>query len=456
MKKEGRVLIVDDDKHVLRTLELLLECHFKNVMAVSNPNRIPELVQSESFDVVLLDMNFSAGINTGNEGVYWLKKIKDYDPDVVVVLITAFGDIDLAVKTIKKGATDFVLKPWENDKLVATMRSALKLSQSGKKIQNLEEKQRQLIEDIDREFEFVSGSSQIMKNVFATINKVAETDANVLITGENGTGKELVAREIHRLSARKDEVFIRVDLASLNENIFESELFGYVKGAFTDAKENRKGRFEIASGGTLFLDEIGNLNLVAQAKILTVLEQRNISPLGSNRIIPIDIRLVSATNRDLDSLITDNLFREDLLYRLNTIKIEMPALRNLSEDIIILSGFFLNKFRIKYDKPKLKMNSKALEKLEKYPWPGNVRELQHTIEKAVILTEDNILGPDDFIFRSKKSPMIPDINPRSLEDIEKQAIIEAIKNNKGVLSDAAKELGIARQTMYNKMARYGL
>ena len=456
MKNKGRILIVDDDKDVLRSLELLLESYFESVHALNTPNRIPELIQSYNFDVVLLDMNFSAGINTGNEGIYWLRRIQSIDPYIVIVLITAFGDIQLAVKAIKEGATDFVLKPWDNDKLITTILSAIKLSHSGKKIEKLEQKQKQLSEDISKEYEMLNGESQIMKKVISTIKKVSKTDANVLITGENGTGKELVAREIHRLSDRNSEVFVRVDLASLSENIFESELFGHVKGAFTDAKENRKGRFEIASGGTLFLDEIGNLSLPLQSKILTSLQERNIVPLGSNRSVDIDIRLISATNKDLDKMISDELFREDLLYRLNTIHVEIPPLRERDDDVILFTEYFLNRFRQKYDKPALKINRQALDKIKKYYWPGNVRELQHTIEKAVILSEGNILSQDDFVFGNRsKSELIMSV-PKKLEDIEKQAMIEALKNNNGVLTDAAKELGIARQTMYNKMSKYGL
>ena len=456
MKNKGKILIVDDDKDVLRALELLLETFFESVYPLSTPNRIPELLQSEDFDVLLLDMNFSAGINTGNEGIYWLNRILSIDPSVVIILITAFGDIQLAVKAIKEGATDFVLKPWDNDKLITTILSAIKLSQSGKKIEKLEQKQKQINEDINREFEMLNGESQIMKKVVSTIKKVSKTDANVLIVGENGTGKELVAREIHRLSARNDEIFIRVDLASLSESIFESELFGYTKGAFTDAKEDRKGRFEIASGGTLFLDEIGNLSLPLQSKILTALQERNIVPLGSNRNVSFDIRLISATNKNLNKMISDELFREDLLYRLNTIVIEMPPLRERGDDVIIFTEYFLNRFRLKYEKPAIKINRQALDKIKKHKWPGNVRELQHTIEKAVILSESNILHQDDFIFYNKSDIDTGEISPKTLEDIEKQALIKALKNNKGVLSDAAKELGIARQTMYNKMARYGL
>ena len=454
--KKGKLLIVDDNKSVLSSLYLFLQFEFDVVKTVSNPNQLPSLLRTENYDVILLDMNFSAGVQTGNEGIFWLRKIIKSDPLAVVVLITAYGDVELAVKVIKEGATDFVLKPWDNKKLLSTLQLAYKLRQSRLKVKNLQQKQKHLSEDIDRQFNMFIGSSPSMKEVLSTIKKVAITDANVLILGENGTGKELIARELHRQSKREKDVFISVDIATLSESLFESELFGHTKGSFTDAKEDRVGRFETASGGTLFLDEIGNLSVSMQVKLLTAIQNRQITPIGSNKQIPVDIRLICATNKDINEMVKENLFREDLLYRINTIQIEIPPLRERERDILLLIDYFLKQFAEKYEKHFLKINSKALDKLSEYRWPGNVRELKHTIEKSVILSEFNTLKPEDFFVNIHKKVNAEISRALTLQESEKMAIGKALKNNKGNLSETAKELNIARQTLYNKIEKYGL
>jgi len=457
MEKNGRkLLIVDDDKSVLKALELLLEPDFKKVQTISNPNLIPGIIRFEQFAVILLDMNFSAGVSTGNEGLFWLRKILKSNSNTVVVLITAYGDVELAVKAIKEGATDFILKPWDNEKLKATVHIAVKLYESRLEVEKLKSKQKHLKEDIEKQYQQLVGSSPAMKEVLQTVKKVARTDANILILGENGTGKELIAREIHRQSARSEEVLISVDVAALSETLFESELFGHKRGSFTDAKEDRKGRFETASGGTLFLDEIGNLSISLQAKLLAALENREITPLGSNTPIPVDIRLISATNKPVSKMVKENVFREDLLYRINTIQIELPPLREIRDDILLLTEFFLKQFAQKYEKPFLKIDRRAMDKLKRYSWPGNVRELKHTVEKAVILCESDVLKPEDFLTDYRHLDEDYPRKAMKLEELEKQAIINALRNNYGILTDAAKELGIARQTIYNKMQKYGL
>src|ERR1035437_8772366 len=384
---KGNVLIVDDNKSILIALEILLIPEFQTVTTLSDPNQIPTELRKSDYNLVLLDMNFKAGINTGNEGIYWLSRIRESNPEISVVMITAYGDVELTVKALKTGATDFVLKPWDNSKLLATLKSALQLNLSKKEVSQLKEKEKGLKKEINREQKFIIGSSPTLMKVLNMVRKVAKTEANVLITGENGTGKELIAQEIHRLSKKAGEVMVNVDMGAITETLFESELFGHIKGAFTDARENRPGKFEIADKGTLFLDEIGNLSFHLQAKLLTAIQNRQISRIGSNQIIPIDIRLLCATNKNLGNMVNEGLFREDLLYRINTIQIELPPLRDRGNDISILAEFFLKKYAYKYNKPSLKINQQAHEKLLKYSWPGNIRELQHTIEKAVILSE---------------------------------------------------------------------
>ncbi len=454
--KTGNLLIVDDNQSVLNSLELFLKHHFKKVLTLKSPNHIPFTLSNDEVDVVLLDMNFTAGINTGNEGIYWLRKILKLDSTIVVVMITAYGDIELAVKAIKEGATDFVLKPWDNQKLLATLQAALELRKSRKEVKKLRLKHKQLHDDLDRYYTKIIGESPQMKHLMKTITKVAATDANVLILGENGTGKELIAREIHRQSKRSSHDFVAVDLGALSESLFESEMFGYVRGAFTDAKEDRIGRFEVASGGTLFLDEIGNLNFSLQAKLLTAIEQKKITPLGTNKEVVVNIRLLSATNKDLCEMVNENLFREDLFYRLNTVQIEVPPLRERDGDVLLLAEHYLQKYGVKYEKPQLKFKSDALEKLENYSWPGNIRELNHTIEKAVILSDSDFITSQDFDFTSQIQADKDLKKGISLEDGERIIITSALSHHNWNISEAAKELGIGRQTLYRKIEKYGI
>ncbi len=446
----GNILIVDDNKSILSTLDILLSPEFQTVTALSNPDQIPSELRKQNYNVVILDMNFKAGVNTGNEGIYWLGRIKESDPEISVVMITAYGDINTAVKALKAGASDFVLKPWDNEKLLATVKLAIQLNLSKREVKQLKEREVELKKELNRDQKLIIGSSPQLQNVLNLVRKVAKTDANVLITGENGTGKELIAQEIHRLSPRSKEVMVTVDMGSLSESLFESELFGHVKGAFTDARENRQGKFEIADKGTLFLDEIGNISLHLQSKLLTAIENRLITRIGSNQLIPADIRLICATNRNLENMVRTGLFREDLLYRINTIQIELPPLRERGNDITILSEFFLRKFSHKYNKSDLRINQQSHDKLMKYFWPGNIRELQHTIEKAVILSESQVLKPDDFYLK----PPVSTGNNNSfttIEEMEKQMIRQAIEKNNGNLTAAAEQLGITRQTLYNKL-----
>jgi DNA-binding NtrC family response regulator len=451
----GKILIVDDNKSVLTALEIMLSVEFELVHCISNPNLILSELRNNDYNLVLLDMNFAAGVNTGNEGIYWLERICEVNPDISVVLMTAYGDVELAVKALKYGAVDFVLKPWENAKMHATVRSAIHLNMSRKEVKQLKNKAVRLTNELNRDQRYLIGSSPQLMMVLTMVRKVANTNTNVLITGENGTGKELVAREIHRMSDRSHEVLVSVDIGAISETLFESELFGHVKGAFTDARENRPGKFETADKGTLFLDEIGNLSFHLQAKILAAIQNREIVRVGSNKPIPVDIRLICATNKNLQQMVTDGLFREDLLYRINTIQIEVPPLRERNDDIIALADFFLQKFAHRYDKPGLRINQQARDKLLKYPWPGNVRELQHTIEKAVILSEGNVLKPDDFFFRSTLLAG-KDENDLKLEEMEKRLIVTALSKSENNMSAASELLGITRQTLYNKIKKYGL
>ncbi|MFC2096870.1 sigma-54-dependent transcriptional regulator [Bacteroidota bacterium] len=453
---KGNILIVDDNHSMLNALDLLLQPEFEKIHTVSNPNLIPQLLREENYDVVLLDMNFTAGTSSGNEGLYWLREIFKSDEEIIIILITAYGDISLAVKAMKEGATDFVLKPWDDKKLIATLQTAIKLRQSKREVVELKNKQEQLINEIEKPVTDFIGCSEKMNEVFTSIQKVAGTDANVLIIGENGTGKELVARELHRQSKRKNEVFVSVDVGSLSETLFESELFGHNKGAFTDAKSDRAGRFETASGGTLFLDEIGNLSVSMQSKLLTALQNRSITRLGSNKSIDIDIRLICATNKNLNDMIRDNLFREDLFYRINTIQIEVPPLRERGEDIIRLTEYFLNKYSKKYEKPQLKINSKAINKLDSYYWPGNVRELEHTVEKAVIMCDTNIIGIEEFfISNHTRSAQFKD-EVKTLEELEKESILKVLKKYHGNHTKTSKELNIARTTLLRKIKKYNI
>ncbi|MCX6260362.1 MAG: sigma-54 dependent transcriptional regulator [Bacteroidia bacterium] len=449
---KGNILVVDDNKSILSALEILLSPEFKEVTLLSNPSQIPSELRKKDYNLVILDMNFSAGINTGNEGIYWLERIRENNPDISVVMITAYGDISTAVKALKAGASDFVLKPWDNDKLLATLKLAVQLNFSKKEVSHLRERETELKKALTREQKYIIGSSPGLMHVMKMVRKVAGTEANVLITGENGTGKELIAQEIHRSSDRSEEVMVSVDMGAISETLFESELFGHVKGSFTDAHESRPGKFETAEKGTLFLDEIGNLSFHLQGKILAAIENRHITRIGSNQPVPINIRLICATNRNLEHMVQEGLFREDLLYRINTIQIEVPPLRDRGNDIVVLTDFFLTKFASRYNKTGLKINQQAHEKLLKYKWPGNIRELQHTIEKAVILSESSILKPEDFYLKSSDRAMINGTNP-TLEEAEYRLIKEALERNGGNFSAAADQLGITRQTLYNKLKK---
>ena len=451
--KKGNILIVDDNRQILNSLSILLKSEFESIECIQNPNLIPNKIQSGQFDVIMLDMNFAAGRTTGNEGIFWLREIIKSDPLAIVILITAYGDIELAVKSIKEGATDFVAKPWDAEKLIITLRNAVELRHSKQEIKKLKEKKEELTSEIDRHYQMFIGRSRVFDQILDTIEKVARTDADILLTGENGTGKEVIAREIHRRSKRAKEVFISADIGSLSETLFESEMFGHIRGSFTDAKSDRVGRFESASGGTLFLDEIGNLSMSLQAKLLVALQNRQIVRVGSNKPINVDIRLICATNKSLSEMVSSNSFREDLLYRINTIQIELPPLRARTDDIAGLADYFLKHYAAKYDKPSLTIHKKAYEQLESYHWPGNIRELKHTIEKAVILSDSDMLHPNDFFF--KPSSSFSEIPPSlKIEEVEKWTIEEVLRRSNGNLSKAAHMLDISRTTLYAKMNKY--
>ena len=453
MAKQGTILVVDDNKAVLNALEMLLAGVFREVITLRTPHQIEAILESGRVDVVLLDMNFSAGINTGNEGLYWLSRIKEYAAEIPVVLFTAYADIDLAVRAVKEGATDFVVKPWDNAKLVATLLAAYRLHESRREVKQLKAKEEVLKGQLSPERTVVWGESDVMRRVRQLIEKVAVTDANVLITGENGTGKEIVAREIHALSGRKEEVMISVDMGAITETLFESELFGHVKGAFTDAREDRVGKFEAANKGTLFLDEIGNLSYALQSKLLATLQSRKVIRVGSNKPIDVNIRLICATNSDLPRMVKEGTFREDLLYRINTIHVEVPPLRERGNDILLLAEAFLRDYGRKYRKPDLSFSGETRQRLLGYSWPGNVRELQHTVEKAVIMCDRQVLTPEDFLFKSESGEMAP---LETLEDMEREMIRKALERHEGNLSAVASRLGITRQTLYNKMKKFNL
>jgi len=456
-KELGKILIIDDDEDVLIAAKLLLKKHAKEVLIEKNPKKIPFLMNNGTYDIILLDMNFSKDITSGKEGYYWLEQILEADPKAVVILITAFGDVEMAVKALKEGATDFVLKPWQNEKLIGTLSSAIKLKESYKEVDKLKSAKKQLEDDINKPFKDIIGDSPAMKNVFSIIDKVASTDANVLILGENGTGKELVARAIHQRSLRKDNVFVGVDMGAITETLFESELFGHKKGAFTDAKEDRAGRFEIATGGSLFLDEIGNLGMPLQSKLLSVLQQRQVTRIGSNKPLDIDIRLICATNMPVYDMVAENTFRQDLLYRINTVELHLPPLRERQDDVTVLAEHFTKVYCDKYRKPHKKLASSTLKKMTKYPWPGNIRELQHAIERAIIMSEGNILMPDDFFFLVQKTDNPSEgVDNLNLDEVEKNVILKAVNKHSGNISKAAKELGLTRASLYRRLEKHGL
>ena len=453
----GKILIIDDNEDVLQAARLFLKKHAAVIHTEKNPQMIPALLGHERYDLILLDMNFTRDVTSGKEGFHWLRQIQEIDPTVVVILITAYGDVEMAVRAMKEGATDFVLKPWKNEKLLATLMSAMALRRSRMEVDRLKSREKQMAEDMDQPFSDFIGQSSAMQAVFRTIQKVAGTDANVLILGENGTGKELVARALHRQSSRNGGPFVSVDMGAISETLFESELFGHMKGAFTDAREDRAGRFEVAHGGTLFLDEIGNLPLPLQAKLLTVLERRQVIRLGSNRPLPIDIRLVTATNMPIHDVVADGNFREDLLYRINTVEVHLPPLRQRGEDILLLADHFLKQYCKKYHMPSKSFNAAAREKLFTYVWPGNVRELQHAVERAVIMSESATLSPADILLSTpkRKGNDLP-MDAYNLEEIEKLAIQRTVQKHQGNISKAAKELGLTRTSLYRRLEKYGL
>ncbi len=457
MSVKGNLLIVEDNTEILDSLTLFLEDEFSVVVGIKNPELIPATLQSGSFDLVLLDMNFTVGLNTGNEGLLWLKEILKIDPTLGVIMMTAYGDVELAVKAMRNGASDFVLKPWDNDKLLSTLNTGLKLRRSNMEIQKLRGRQTHLNEELNQKFPEIIGECPSMKRVMEIVEKVSNTDANILLTGENGTGKGLVAREIHKKSIRSKEAMITVDMGSIPLSLFESEMFGHVKGAFTDARHDRIGRFETASGGSLFLDEIGNLSLNMQTKILNVLQEKYIIPLGTNKIVPIDIRLICATNKNLEKMVMEGLFRQDLLFRINTIQIDLPPLRERGNDINLMAGYFLNKFATKYERGKMHFSAETVSSMQEYLWPGNIRELEHSIEKAVILAEGEIITPDDLFLKRTASRIQQkkEVNP-SFNEIERDIIRRALLRNNGNMVTTARELGVTRQTIYNKIKRYGL
>jgi DNA-binding NtrC family response regulator len=451
----GTLLIVDANKEVLISLEHILKNEIEKIISISDPNRIDENLRKNEVDIVMLDMNFKSEVHNGNEGLFWMREIFKYDSNISVVMITANGDIELAVTAIREGAVDFIRKPWEDAKLVTTVNVAWQLRLSRLEASNLKKDNQLLKNEINMGGErLVLGASPTMINVMNIVRKVAGTDANVLITGENGTGKELVAREIHKLSKRAGELMVSVDMGSITESLFESELFGHVKGAFTDAKDDRKGKFEQGNKGTLFLDEIGNLSLRSQAKLLSVLQNRYVIRVGSNKQIPIDIRLVCATNCDLGRMVNEGRFREDLFYRINTIMVEVPPLRDRVDDIPILANYFLRVHGERYGKDSLKISTHTLEKLANHDWPGNVRELQHAMEKAVILSDSNVLKPADFVFNQTSRSSIN--NEMTLDEMENRIIRESLKRYNSNMSVIAGKLGITRQTLYNKMKKYNI
>ena len=446
MPKHKTILVIDDNKGVLSALKLLLKNHFERIIALPSPVTIPSVLREENPDVVLLDMNFTDALNSGNEGLYWLRELKRMHPALPVVLFTAYGDIDLAVRGIKEGAADFVVKPWDNAKLIESLLNAC--NQASKRDKKKEERKSSAM---------YWGASAPMRELRALVEKVAETDANVLITGENGTGKEMLAREIHGLSKRFRRDMVTVDMGAVTETLFESELFGHKKGAFTDAHADRAGKFEAADGGTIFLDEIGNLPYHLQAKLLTVLQSRSVVRVGSNEPIPVDVRLICATNANLDERVSQGKFREDLLYRINTIHLEIPPLRERKEDIIPLAELFIERFAKQYDKGSLILSEDAKQKLKEHPWYGNIRELEHAIEKAVIISDSGVLTDAHFHFPKKSlSPAAEESVVETLEDMELVMIRKAIDKHDGNLSAVASQLGITRQTLYNKMKKYGL
>lgn len=444
--KDSKILVIDDDPDVLIAMRLLLKSHVAEITAEKNPSNLPAKISEKKFDVIILDMNFNGLVNTGNEGIFWLNRIKELSPETDVILITAYGDIELAIRSLKEGASDFIIKPWKNDKLIESLSNIVKKRKKPGSRSTIKTGETKII-----------GESEEIKQVFSKIEKVAPTDANILILGENGTGKDLVARAIHENSTRKNKPFVKVDVGALTSSLFESELFGYKKGAFTDAREDRKGRFEAAHGGTLFLDEIGNISLRQQARLLTVLQNRKITPLGSNDSIEVDIRLICATNLKISELSDEDKFRKDLIYRINTVDILIPPLRARGTDITLLTRFFLDFYSEKYSKAAFKIEKSFLDKLKKHSFPGNVRELQYVIERAVIMSENSVLEDEDLSFSAIESASgKQEIDDLRLETVEKNTILKVIDKNRGNISKSAKELGITRAALYRRLDKYDL
>ena len=454
-KAPGNILLVDDDEFVLLSIKFLLEPHFASVKTINNPERIQALLDREQFDVIVLDMNFRHGDTTGNQGRFWLKKIKSISLDTQVILVTAYGDIQVAVESMKEGALDFIVKPWQNEKLLATVKTANLLSLEKRKVKQLKSQQKSIVSSLHR-YEPLIGVSEGISSIRKTIEKVAPTEAEVLILGQNGTGKEVIAREIHRLSKRAEDIFMTVDVGALSENLFESELFGHRKGAFTDAKEDRIGRFEAAAGGTLFLDEIANLSLSLQAKLLTVLQHKKVVRLGTNEPIDLDVRIVCATNGNLRAMVQEGKFREDLFYRINTVEITVAPLHDRPEDIPLLADHFLSRFSHKYQKPYLKLSDTVMTHLQKYRWPGNIRELQHAVERAVIMCEGQEIQMHDLGALQKQLSSDFSFDSFNLEKLEAWAIRKAIAKHQGNISHAADELGLSRGALYRRMQLYGI
>ncbi|MFA4869710.1 MAG: sigma-54 dependent transcriptional regulator [Pedobacter sp.] len=454
---EATVLVIDDDDDILLSARLFLKQHFRQVITCKSPKELNTLLSNHEVDIILLDMNYQKGASDGREGLYWLDHILSIDKDYVVILMTAYGNVELAVQAIKKGATDFILKPWENEKLFATLSSASKLRQSNKRIKKLEKIHSSLQKDINRQFESIIGHSEPIKQLQHTLIKVAPTDANVLILGNNGTGKQVFAYELHKLSQRKNQIFMHVDLGSLNENLFESELFGYAKGAFTDAKEDKPGRFEMAEGGTIFLDEIGNLSLPLQAKLLSVIQNRTINRLGESKERKINIRLITATNMPLNEMVAKGTFRQDLLFRINTVELFLPALAERGVDILLLANHFLQSFSVKYHKRITAFDEKAQTMMLNYHWPGNVRELQHVVERAVIMSDGHQIDPNDLQLSPQKfgSTIVVQSN-LGLEEMEKAMVQKAIEKHKGNISRAAAELGLTRAALYRRIEKFNI
>lgn len=453
--KKSKILVVDDDRDLLTAVRILLRPRVGEVMVEHNPENIPSLLERNNIDLVLLDMNFKSKIHTGNEGLYWLSYIRDKYSHIAVVLITAYGAVDLAVRSVKMGAADFIVKPWQNEQLLITLEETLSVNKTNKK----KSKTANLIHSPGQQ---LIGESEVMMDLHYKIRKIAPTDANILILGENGTGKDLIAAAIHEQSNRKQKPFVKVDVGALTDTLFESELFGYKKGAFTDAREDRKGRFEAAQGGTLFLDEIGNITLQQQAKLLSVLQNRQVIPLGSNEPIPIDIRLLTATNVPLSVLADENRFRKDLVYRINTVEIQVPPLRERGSDVILLARHFMRIYSDKYNKTIETIEDRALDKIQSYHYPGNVRELQYSIERAVIMSEGSVLNSSDILFspiEQQQDQWNQDASAKesqNLEELERKAIQTALSRYEGNISKAAKELGITRAALYRRMAKYGI